>query len=69
MDVVSLGDWSSPISIRFESEPIRVDNQTLKLRRTYGIVSASSFTVAEELSIDGKPFARLGGGVFTKSAE
>ena len=65
--VSSAGDWSSPIAIRFESDPIRVNNQTLKLRRTYGIVSATSFTIAEELSVDGGAFARLGGGVFTKS--
>ena len=63
------GDWSSPISIRCETEPIRLPNQTLKLRRTYGIVSATSYTIAEELSVDGKPFVRLGGGVFTKAVK
>ena len=63
------GDWSSPISIRCETEPIRLPNQTLRLRRTYGIVSATSFTVAEELSLDGKAFVRLGGGVFTKQVK
>jgi hypothetical protein len=63
------GDWASPISIRCETEPIRLPNQTVRLRRTYGIVSATSFTVAEEISIDGKGFTRLGGGVFSKAAK
>jgi hypothetical protein len=69
VEAASLGDWSSPISIRAESEPIRLPNQTLKLRRTYGIVSATSYTTSDELSIDGKPFVRLGGGVFTKAVK
>jgi hypothetical protein len=66
VEVVSIGDWTSPLSIRFESAPVRVRGQTLRLRRVYGIVSAQSFTVSEELSTDGGPFVRLGGGVFRK---
>jgi hypothetical protein len=66
-EMLSVGDWSSPISIRFESAPVRVKTQLLRLRRTYGIVSATSFTVAEEISLDAGPFTRLGGGVFMKS--
>jgi len=65
-DVLSLGDWTSPISIRFESAPIKVKTDTVRLRRTYGIVSAQSFTVSEEISTNGGPFVRLGGGVFSK---
>jgi hypothetical protein len=68
VEMLSVGDWSSPIAIRFEGAPIRVRNQTLRLRRVYAIVSASSFTVNEELSTDGGPFVRLGGGVFSKAA-
>jgi hypothetical protein len=69
VEMLSVGDWSSPISIRFESTPVRAKDQTLRLRRTYGIVSAGSFTVSEELSVDGGPFVRLGGGVFTKTSK
>jgi hypothetical protein len=68
VEMLSVGDWSSPISIRFESAPVRIKDQTLRLRRAYGIVSAGSFTVSEELSVDGGPFVRLGGGVFTKAS-
>ena len=72
VEVLSIGDWTSPITIRFESAPIPATGskslpaQTLVLRRIYGIVSPQSFTVTEELSTDGKPFVRLGGGVFGK---
>jgi hypothetical protein len=65
-EVQSLGDWSSPIAIRFESSPLQRNGQTLRLRRTYSIVSATSFSVAEELSTNGGAFQRLGGGVYMK---
>lgn len=64
----SRGDWSTPISIRFTVDPIKVKGQSLQLRRTISIVSAHSFTVAEELSEDGGPFVRLGSAVFSKAA-
>jgi hypothetical protein len=66
LELTSTGDWSSPISIRFESAQAKAGGQTIRLRRTYGIVSSHSFTVAEELSTDGGPFVRSGGGVFAK---
>jgi hypothetical protein len=62
----SKADWTSPISIRFDIEPVKVKGQTLKLRRTINVVAAHTFTVAEELSEDGGPFVRLGSAVFTK---
>jgi hypothetical protein len=64
--LLGTGNWSSPLAIRYESEPVRVGNQTLRLRRSYAILSAHSYSVAEELSIDGGAFVRLGNGVFTK---
>lgn len=67
VEILSLGDWSSPISIKFESAPVRVQGQTLRLRRIFAIVSAQSFTVNEEISTNDGPFVRLGGGVFSKA--
>ena len=64
--IKSKGDWSSPISIRFVVEPIKVGKQTLNLRRTLSVVSAYSFTVVEELSEDGGPFVRLSSALFSK---
>lgn len=67
VDVRSVGDWSSPIAIRFEGEPVQVGGQTLRLRRTFNIVSPAAFAVIEEVSVDGGPFGRLGTGDFRKS--
>jgi hypothetical protein len=66
VQITSKGDWSSPISIRFTIDPIKVKGQTLQLRRTISVVAAHSFTVTEELSVDGGPFQRLGNGLYTK---
>jgi len=66
VDVTGTGDWSSPIGIRYESEPIRFQGKTLRLKRLYSIHNASSFSVTEEISVDGKPYARLGDGTFLK---
>src|SRR5438132_6587197 len=66
VDVLSLGDWSSPIGIHFDVEPIRVKDQTLRLKRNYQILSPGSFSVTEELSTNGGPFVRLGTGDFRK---
>jgi len=62
----STGDWKSPISIRFNVEPIKVKGQTLALKRIISVVAAHSFTVTEELSEDGGPFVRLGSAIYTK---
>jgi hypothetical protein len=68
VEVVGVGDWSSPLAIRYESQNVRVGNQSVRIRRTYMILSAGSFTVAEEISIDGGPFQRLGNGRYSKAA-
>ena len=65
--VSSVGDWSSPISIRFKVDPMKAKSQTLQLRRTISIVAAHSFTITEELSEDGGPFVRLGNAVYSRA--
>ncbi len=62
----SKADWSSPISIRFTVDPIKVKGESLQLRRIISIVAAHSFTVTEELSEGGGPFVRLGNAVYSK---
>ncbi len=62
----SKADWSSPISIRFAVDPIKVKGEALQLRRTISIVAAHSFTVTEELSEGGGPFIRLGNAIYSK---
>jgi len=78
VEVLSIGDWTSPISIRFESAPVAVRGNpatgikpvagTAILRRTYGIVSPQSFTITEEMSTDGKTFTRIGNAVVGKKS-
>ncbi len=63
----SKGDWSSPISIRFNVDAVSVKGQKLQLRRTIAVVAAHSFTITDELAEDGGPFVRLGNGVYSKN--
>jgi hypothetical protein len=63
----SKADWSSPISIRFTVEPVKIKGQTFQLRRTISVIAAHSFSVVEELSEDGGPFVRLGQAIYTKA--
>ena len=67
VEIVSAGDWSSPLSIRSGSQPVRAGNETIRVRRTYLIISAQSFTLAEEVSVDGGSFQRLGNATFSKA--
>jgi hypothetical protein len=63
----SVGNWSSPISILVEGQPVQAQGQLLRLKRTYSILSGTSFRVTDELSINGGAFSRLGIGDFSKS--
>ena len=64
----STGDWSSPIAIRVDGQPVSAAGQTLRLRRTISVISATSFSVVDELSTDGGPFVRLGTATFRKAS-
>lgn len=62
----SIGDWSSPIGIRAESEPVTAGAQTVRVKRLYSILSPHSYMVTEEISVNGGPFQRLGNGRFQR---
>jgi hypothetical protein len=62
----SEGDWSSPISIRFNYDVVNAKGQKLQLRRTLAVVAAHAFTITDELAEDGGPFVRLGNAVYSK---
>lgn len=66
IELRSIGDWSSPIGIRAESEPVKAGGRIIRVRRLYSIISPYAFTVTEELSMDGGPYQRLGDGRFRK---
>src|SRR5687768_4694930 len=66
LELRSLGDWSSPIGIRAESEPVKAGAQTVRVKRLYSILSPQSYMVTEEVSINGGPYQRLGSGRFQR---
>jgi hypothetical protein len=65
-ELVSVGDWSSPLAITFKTAPVESGGRTYQLRRVLSVRSETAFDVTEELSIDGGPFKRLGNGTYTK---
>jgi hypothetical protein len=65
-EILSVGNWKSPLAIVFQTSPVVTNGKTYQLRRTYSILSETAFNVAEEFSVDGGPFRRLGAGHFTK---
>jgi hypothetical protein len=66
VELRTIGDWSSPIGIRAESEPVKAGAQTIRVRRLYSILSPQSYMVAEEISVNGGPYQRLGNGRYQK---
>lgn len=67
VDITAVGDWSSPLAVRFEVQPVQAGGRSVRLRRTYAILSDRSFTATEELSDNGGPFVRLGSATFDKT--
>ncbi len=65
-DLVSVGDWSSPLAITFKTAPVAAGSHTYQLRRLLSVRSETGFDVTEEIAIDGGPFKRLGDGTYTK---
>ena len=65
-ELLSLGNWQSPIAISFVTNPVTADGQVYQLRRLISIASETAFTVTDEFSVDGGPFRRLGNGRFAR---
>jgi hypothetical protein len=66
VDLLSMGDWRSPVAIRFQIAPLKINNHVVRLKRMISVISAFSFSLTEEFSVDGGPFERWGQGMFTK---
>ena len=65
-DLVSLGNWQSPIAISFITAPTEADGRTYRLRRLLSLRSKTSFGILEEFSVDEGPYRRLGNAQFSK---
>jgi len=66
-EIVSLGNWRSPIAISFVTQPVKADGKTFQLRRFIAVRSDAAFDVTEEVSVDGGAFRRLGTARYTKT--
>lgn len=66
LELRSVGDWSSPIGIRAESDPVKAGSQTIRVKRLYSILSPQSYMVTEDISVNGGPYQRLGNGRFQR---
>jgi hypothetical protein len=66
-ELVSLGNWRSPIGITFLTSPVQANGKIYQLRRFVSVTSAVAFEVTEEFSVDGGPFKRLGNAHYTKT--
>lgn len=65
-ELVSLGNWQSPLAITFQTSPLQASGKTYQLRRTIAVISDNAFDVVEEFSIDGGAFRRLGNAHYSK---
>jgi hypothetical protein len=66
LELVSLGNWRSPLAMTFQTTPVQANGRTYQLRRVISVTSDVAFEVTEEFSVDGGPFRRLGNGHYTK---
>ena len=64
--LVSLGDWTSPIAITFLTAPVEADGRVYVLKRLMQTTSDTAFTVTDQFSVNGGPFRRLGTGSYFK---
>ena len=65
-ELVSLGNWRSPLAIVFQTAPVQTGGRTYQLRRVISVVSESAFELIEEFSVDAGPYRRLGNAHYTK---
>lgn len=65
-ELVSVGNWRSPIGISFVTSPLPAGGKLYQLRRFIHVTSPSAFEMTEEFSVDGGPYRRLGSAHFTK---
>ena len=67
-EILSIGEWATPLAIHVDVQPVRIGNATYRIRRTYNIGAAHAFDIVDELAVDSGPFQRLGKAEFTRSA-
>lgn len=66
VELVSLGNWTSPLAIVFQTSLVQAGGRAYQLRRVMSVLSETSFDVTEEFSVDGGAFRRLGSAHYSK---
>jgi hypothetical protein len=66
VELVSLGNWQSPLAISLQTSPVVAGGTTYEFRRVISITSEATFSIVEEISINGGPLRRLGRGHFRR---
>jgi hypothetical protein len=66
VEIVSLGNWTSPLAIVFQTAPVQSGGRSYQLRRVISLLSESAFDVTEEFSVNGGAFRKLGTARYTK---
>lgn len=67
VELISNGNWTSPLAIVFQTAPLTSGGRTFQLRRVISILSETAFDVSEEFSVDGGTFKKLGTAHYTKN--
>ncbi|MBM3771095.1 MAG: hypothetical protein FJW27_07375 [Acidimicrobiia bacterium] len=66
VELMSLGNWTSPLAIVFQTTPLVSGGKTYQLRRVMSVLSETAFDINEEFSVDGGAFRKLGTAHYTK---
>ncbi len=65
--LISLGNWTSPIGITFLTAPVESQGRIYVLKRRMRVISDTAFSMTDEFSVDGGPFGRLGTGSYVRA--
>lgn len=66
-ELLSLGNWESPIGITFLTVPLQSDGHIYVLQRLMRVTSDTAFSITDQFSVDDGPFRRLGSGSFIRT--
>lgn len=67
VELVSLGNWTSPLAIVFQTSPLTSSGKSYQLRRVISVLSESAFDVTEEFAVDGGAYRKLGTAHYTRT--
>ena len=66
VELLSVGNWQSPIAITLVTSPVQAEGRTYQRKRIISVTSETAFAVTDEFSVDGGPYRRMGSGVYAR---